>query len=329
MPVSLIITTLNEADTILPLLSSIASQTQLPDEIIVTDAGSTDNTIQKIKHYSRNLHLTIHIIKVKGANRSQGRNLAIKKAKHPIIAVTDAGCRLHPEWLSNITKPLHQKYKSPLSQRIAVVAGAYQPVTRTLWQKAAADSASVNFNSINPDTYLPSSRSLAFRKKAWQKVGGYPEHLNTAEDLIFAQRLQKANIKQTLSKSALVYWYPPTNTLKITKQFYNYALGDGLAGLESWHTKKYLIKTTLLIFLAILYFLRLISVPAIITLLILYFFIRSIIQTFNHTFYPRAGLIRGLYFLTHIIWSLILFPTTMIGFWIGLINSIIKSPTKR
>ena len=40
-------------------------------------------------------------------------------------------------------------------------------------------------DDIDPQTFLPSSRSIAFTKEAWAAVGGYPEWLDYCEDLLF------------------------------------------------------------------------------------------------------------------------------------------------
>ena len=44
---------------------------------------------------------------------------------------------------------------------------------------------------INPQTFLPSSRSVAFCKTAWEAVGGYPEWLDYSEDLVFDMALKE------------------------------------------------------------------------------------------------------------------------------------------
>src|SRR3989344_9237523 len=104
MKVSLIITTLNEAETIGPLLDSISEQSLAPREIIVIDAGSSDGTAEIINHYS-----ITHRVCDRNTNRSVARNLGIKLAENEIIAVTDAGCTLDKHWLERLTKPLADK----------------------------------------------------------------------------------------------------------------------------------------------------------------------------------------------------------------------------
>src|SRR3989344_5020828 len=101
MKISLIITTLNEQKTILPLLQSIKLQTKKPAEVIIVDAGSEDNTVSLIKQFKNSSQLNLKLFIQKG-NRAAGRNYAVKKAVGQGIAVTDAGCVLNKNWLKLI-----------------------------------------------------------------------------------------------------------------------------------------------------------------------------------------------------------------------------------
>lgn len=205
MKVSVVITTLNEAQTIGALLESLLKQTKKPDEIIVVDAGSTDGTKEKIRDY---------LIMAKGANRSKARNIGIKAAKNEIIAVTDAGCVADKYWLERLTRPFKDK-------RVVSVAGYYRPVIKNKFQEMIAPFVAVMPNKFDPRTYLPSSRSLAFRKgAAW-----YPELLNYCEDLIFAQRLKAAG-KMAVVKNAIVHWQMVENWRQFFGQIFHYAQGD-------------------------------------------------------------------------------------------------------
>ena len=48
---------------------------------------------------------------------------------------------------------------------------------------------------VDAATFLPSSRSVLFRRAAWQRVGGYPEWLDYCEDLVFDLALQAAGLR--------------------------------------------------------------------------------------------------------------------------------------
>src|SRR3989344_1073496 len=212
MKVSLIITTLNEAETIKPLLNSIFEQSLTPSEITIVEAGSSDGTLNIFKDFSITpLRCNLR------TNRSTARNLGIKKAKSEIIAVTDAGCTLDKHWLERLVKPFKNK-------AVVAVAGYYRPVTKTVWQKCVAPFVAVMPDKFDPKTYLPSSRSLAFRKgAAW-----YPEELNYCEDLVFAREL-KTQGKMAVAKTALVNWQLPDTWRQFFRQIYHYAQGDSRA----------------------------------------------------------------------------------------------------
>ena len=104
MKVSLAITVLNESDHIRRLFDSVVKQTRQPDEVVVCDGGSKDNTLDLIREYSNRLPLKI--VTKEGANISQGRNEAIRNAGHEIVAVTDAGVWLEERWLEELLKGL-------------------------------------------------------------------------------------------------------------------------------------------------------------------------------------------------------------------------------
>jgi glycosyltransferase involved in cell wall biosynthesis len=222
--ISFVATVLNEEKTISRFLSSIYSQTKLPDEVIIVDAGSTDGAINKISEFVFPQKKKVPQIKLifKKGNRSIGRNEGIKKAAGDIILVSDAGCILDKDWVKNIIKPFRDK-------KISVSSGYYFSVCKNVFQKCLATYTCVMPDKINADNFLPSSRSVAFRKSAFEKIEGYPQELNTCEDLVFAKRLKNAGFKFKFVKDAFVYWPQRKNLKEAFKQFFNYAKGDGEA----------------------------------------------------------------------------------------------------
>src|SRR5205807_10574812 len=93
MKVSFITTIFNESETINIFLDSLFKQSQLSDEIIIVDGGSTDKTIEQIKHYESRIKVKKMSFKffVKKGNRSIGRNEAIRKATGDVIVCSDSG----------------------------------------------------------------------------------------------------------------------------------------------------------------------------------------------------------------------------------------------
>lgn len=220
---SLVFTVLNEAAALPVLLDSLAAQTRPPDEVIVCDGGSRDETVALLRAEKR---FPLTVIEAPGANISRGRNLAIAAASHTVIACIDAGVRVDPRWLEHLSTPFMHARQTP-----AWVGGFFLPDTHSTFDVAMSATVLPLLRDVNPATFLPSSRSVAFMKSAWQKVGGYPEWLDYCEDLVFDFKLRAAFGQCQFAPDALVYFRPRTSLRAFFKQYYLYARGDGKASL--------------------------------------------------------------------------------------------------
>ncbi len=231
--VSFITTVRNEEKRIGLLLQSLASQSEILDEIIIVDGGSSDQTVAKLKSQIPNLKKKLKNLKfkiiIKKGNRSIGRNEAIKNATGNVIVISDAGCILDKNWVKNIVEPFNDSKVESDSIGVDVVAGYYRPIIKNNFQKCLATYTCVMPDKINRKEFLPSSRSIAFKKSVWEKVRGYPENLDTCEDLIFDKKLKEAGAIFKFQKNAIVYWPQRENIFRAFEQFFNYAKGDGEA----------------------------------------------------------------------------------------------------
>ncbi len=221
--ISVIATVLNEGESLHRLLQSLLAQTRPPDEIVIVDGGSTDDTVSILNSYTGRLPLRALV--EPGCNISRGRNVAIAAARGDIIAVTDAGVRLTDTWLQHLTQPLLD------DPHVQVASGFFRADPHTLFEAAMGATVLPLRDEINPVTFLPSSRSVAFRKTAWESVGGYPEWLDYSEDLVFDLRLKQAGAAFAFTPDALVCFRPRGTLRAFFRQYYRYARGAGKADL--------------------------------------------------------------------------------------------------
>jgi glycosyltransferase involved in cell wall biosynthesis len=247
MRVSVITTVLNEGKSIRTLLDTLTQQSRPPDEVLIIDGGSTDDTLAVLDEYARSGRLPLKVLSAPGSNISQGRNAAIRAAGGPIIATTDAGVRLSPDWLSKLV--------APIQSGSAISAGFFLPDPRNLFETAMGATVLPRKAAIDPESFLPSSRSVAFLKESWEAVGGYPEWLDYCEDLIFDMRLRDRHGPFSFVPDAVAHFRPRGSLGSFFTQYYRYARGDGKADL--WRVRHairyvtYLLGVPLIIWLAI------------------------------------------------------------------------------
>lgn len=226
IPVTTVISVLNEESSIVHLLNGLEEQTVDPSEVIIVDGGSTDSTLRLLHEYQKQ-NLNLKILSLTKANRSQARNAGIERAKTEVIVVTDAGCVPKPNWLEKITQPF---FDAPKTE---VVAGFYDPDPQNQFEEIVANVTSIRPWNFDQETFLPSSRSVAFTKTIWRKVGKYSEKLSHNEDLPFAESLKKSSKHWKVVKDAQVIWRQPTSISELMSKLQRYALGD----LESGHER--------------------------------------------------------------------------------------------
>ena len=117
------------------------------------------------------------LIEEPGANISRGRNVAIAAAAHDVIAVDRRGLRARA--------PVARGDPARRSRTGADVSmGFYLPIADGfLSERLAAVNLPLDAGEVDPATFMPSARSVAFRRDAIDAVGGYPEWLAIGEDM--------------------------------------------------------------------------------------------------------------------------------------------------
>jgi len=215
--VSVTIPVKNEANSIISLLDSLFLQTRKPDEVVIVDAGSKDETANIIKAYIERRY-PIKLVLVNHAFPGKARNIAIENASGEIIAMTDAGTIVDKNWLKELIKPLEN------NPQIDFVWGGYRPMLDSFFQKYQA------FVLLSPPRKFGSDFlrygsfiSMAARKKIWESIGKFPENLRACEDMVMRKKIEESNLVTTIVPEAKVFWWLSPNFWAMLKKIFVYS----------------------------------------------------------------------------------------------------------
>ena len=199
--ISIIVPAYNAAQTLPACLAALQEQTHPPDQIIVVDDGSQDQTAQVARAYG------VQLLEQPHQGPAAARNLGIRQARGDIILLTDADCEPVPTWVAEMTRP----FADP---QVAGVKGSY----RTHQQERVARLAQVEFEErydllerLSTIDFIDTS-AAAFRLAALREMGGFDPAFPQAvsEDVEFSYRLARAGYRLVFNRQAVVYHRHPS-----------------------------------------------------------------------------------------------------------------------
>lgn len=220
--ISVVVPVRNEANSIRALLEGLVNQTRRPDEIVVTDGASTDNTREIIEEFVA-AGAPVRLIRETFSLPGRSRNVGVSNARYDWIAFTDAGIRPEQDWLERLTS------KAGEDVQIDVVYGSYKPTINNFFEECAAIAYVPPPAEDGTRPY--SIVSALMRRKVWEGVGKFPEHLRSAEDLLFMRKVDQAGFRISRAPQAIVHWSLQPSLWRTFKRFVTYSRNNIRAGL--------------------------------------------------------------------------------------------------
>ena len=103
LSISVVIVTLNRAESLRDTLMSIIRQSRPSDEVIVVDNSSTDNTKEVVLNFKNKLNIKYVCERQKGI--PYARNAGVRNVTKDIIAFIDDDCVADKNWLKYLEIP--------------------------------------------------------------------------------------------------------------------------------------------------------------------------------------------------------------------------------
>jgi glycosyltransferase involved in cell wall biosynthesis len=173
---SVVVPAFNEEKLIGRCLSALKNQDfKGKNKIIVVDNNSTDKTAQIAKK------MGVKVI----TERKQGYVFALRRgcaeARGKYIAITDADSEAPEDWLKNI-------YNAFEDNPEVVCVGGGTILKNKNWMAFLVE---IVYNAVAPFSKAFPGYNLAFRRDAYEKIGGYREEVNFDADVDVCYRLMK------------------------------------------------------------------------------------------------------------------------------------------
>ncbi len=219
----------DEEGTLRALIETIQAQELQPSEIILVDGASTDGTVELARELTAE-DPRYRIIEAGPATPGRGRNVGIAAARCDWIALTDAGIRLEPQWLSRLWDAARSQPEA------GIVYGNFEPEVRSFFEECEA-LVFVHPRSPRPGGVMrgPFIASSLVHKDTWSRVGSFPD-LRAAEDLIFMERVAAAEIPAAWASEATIWWKLPPSPAALFRRFSTFSRHNAWAGRQrQWH----------------------------------------------------------------------------------------------
>ena len=237
--VSVVVPVHNEGAGVDAVVAAVTAQLAPADELVVVDDASTDDTPQRlVRLAARHPRLVPLSLEVNGGPAA-ARNAGTRRARHELVLCTDAGNDLPSEWRDAMAAALCDAPGADL------VTGAYRVSAETPFEQAMAaalypDLDDTRFRGPLVRAYgrlfgrvfdadRPAGRSVAYRRSAWERAGGWPEHLRAGEDVAFGLAVG-AGGRCVLQTDGAVTWRQHATLSATARMYHSYGRGDGLLG---------------------------------------------------------------------------------------------------
>ena len=239
-PVSVVIPALDEIAVIDQVIEPLLPQLGPDDEVLVVDSGSVDGTRERLREWASRDE-RVRPVEVERCTIAGSRNHGVRRARHDLVACTDAGCRVDPGWLDSF-RAAFDDLDDP-----ALLTGVYAAhVGDRLFEAAFAAVAWPDAGELRRST-LPwrvwlatigpqysgdrvDGRSVAFTRSAWEAAGGFREDLPIAEDEAFGRDAIAGGAHHALVPDATVVWFQRSSARLAFRQYRGYGRGAAAGG---------------------------------------------------------------------------------------------------
>ena len=228
VPISIAITSFNDEDNIGDFLNNITRQSVKVDEIVITDGGSNDNTINIIMEFIKTSTDEIVLRKGGHLNIAEGLNDAIKNCRNSIICILGIGNSFPDTFIEDL-------FAAFLANDADVMCPYICGVDSNSFSRAY--NRIVLNNNIGMNGIYAPNHGCIVKKQVFIDLGFFYEGFYYAgEDAEFYSRAKNEGYTVVSDPNIVLYWETPCSFAQLKRQIELYTIAE-----EQWMEKKKII----------------------------------------------------------------------------------------
>lgn len=215
MKISVVSTVYNDSKDISRFIENLMTQTMTPDEIVIADGGSSDNTVNILEQYLA-MGYPLNIQQGERLSIAQGFNKAITFAKNDLIVIMAVGNVYEDAFIEKLVKTYTPEYQ--------IIYAPIYGKDKTVFNRAY----NIVCNDSNRGIMSPSNHGVLINKDVFRKIGLFCEDFVYAgEDAeFFIRRVKDNKVSMKCCKNAKLVWNIPENIREFKKQIKAYSIGE-------------------------------------------------------------------------------------------------------
>jgi GT2 family glycosyltransferase len=229
VPLAVAISTRDRPRALVRCLESLLAGETRPAEIVIADQ-SRDRATEAVAVGTRGKGVDVVYVRHDGSGLGASQNLAVARAQHTIVAVTDDDCVVDSHWLSVAARA----FSGP--RPIELLTGRVLPLgPETPGLAAVSSRTSPISRELGPDTMpwdVGSGNNFAVNRETFLAIGGNDERLGPGSpgqggvDMDLFYRLLRAGARARYDPASVVFHERATRAARLGRRWpYGFGMG--------------------------------------------------------------------------------------------------------
>lgn len=233
--ISVIIPVYNNSKGLMDTLDSIVAQdfSKKNYEVIISDNGSSDNTLDTAEMFAKKYPELIHIVVENNIKSSYAaRNKGIGVSHGEILSFIDADMKVKKDWLEKINEVVESNENTPyFGYKVKMITKL-----NNIYSKYEKMTAFPIQNYVKEHHFVPTC-CLVVKKSLFRKYGFFDDRFISSGDLEYGNRIYQREVDINYFPQIEVFHPARSSLIQLSKK--NFRIGRGIQQLYKYYPNRF------------------------------------------------------------------------------------------